>query len=337
MSRRQEFFTVEMGARLRQLRESKGLTQEQLAERMGLRGKGRGSLIARLERGKISNPTLRFVTYYLRASSALFSEFYDLLTRVELLPVDTAPIQKTEFPQDRKERIIAQTVKQVQKYQSRVECPLDAAPMKPEKQRKATIAFREYRMQVNIIEQAVVELLEREATQAIAEKRPIPVRYYDYYKYKLLARRILSVVRKYGSDHEDAKTSIGPENIGFKHQDTKALTGSENIGESGDNHEETKTQKGSENFGEAGGAPEDTTCRAHLLTPSLSSERRGSGNSHDREAEGRRPNPRKKTLEQRLDEAMSFVGEAQLNADVAAKVRELVLKRYADRGGVLGL
>ena len=80
MSRRQEFFTVEMGARLRQLRESKGLTQEQLAERMGLRGKGRGSLIARLERGKISNPTLRFVTYYLRACGALFSEFYDLLT-----------------------------------------------------------------------------------------------------------------------------------------------------------------------------------------------------------------------------------------------------------------
>ena len=72
------------------------------------------------------------------------------------------------------------------------------------------------------------------------------------------------------------------------------------------------------------------TYRNHLLTPSLSSERRGG-----EDAAVSRPKPsRKKTLEQRLGEAMSFVSEAQLNADVAAKVRELVLKRYGDRGGV---
>jgi len=51
-------------------------------------------------------------------------------------------------------------------------------------------------------------------------------------------------------------------------------------------------------------------------------------------AVSKRPNPRKKTLEQRLDEAMSFVDEAQLNADVAAKVRGLVLKWRADRRSV---
>ena len=45
-------------------------------------------------------------------------------------------------------------------------------------------------------------------------------------------------------------------------------------------------------------------------------------------------NPRKKTLEQRLDEAMSFVSEAQLNEEVAAKVKALVLMRYADQSGV---
>jgi len=31
---------------------------------------------------------------------------------------------------------------------------------------------------------------------------------------------------------------------------------------------------------------------------------------------------------------MSFVGEAQLNEDVAGKVKVLVLKRYADQGVV---
>ena len=45
-------------------------------------------------------------------------------------------------------------------------------------------------------------------------------------------------------------------------------------------------------------------------------------------------NPRKKTLEQRLDEAMGFVAEAQLIRDVAGKVKLLVLKRYEELSGV---
>ena len=311
MKRRQAFFTVELGMRLRRLRESKGLTQDQLAERMGLQGKGRWNLVAHLEKGMIAEPHLSTITFYLKACGALFSEFYDLLTRVELLPVDTTPIQKTEFPRDRKECIIAQTTTQVQKYQSRVEYPLVAVPMKPEKQRKATIAFREYRIQVNIIEQAVVELLEREATQAIAEKRAIPVRGYDYYKYKMLARRLLSVLRRYGFKHEDTKAQRGPGNIGVK-------------------HEGTKTQSEPGNIGEAGNSTENMKHPTHLLTPSLSSERRGGEDVLARKADCRPGNPRKKTLEKRLDEAMSFVDEAQLNEDVSGKVKALVLCRYAD-------
>ena len=80
MIRRQVFFTVEMGARLRKLRLSKGLSQDKVAERIGLRGKGRWNLIARLERGELGEPRLSTITYYLKACGALFSEFYDLLT-----------------------------------------------------------------------------------------------------------------------------------------------------------------------------------------------------------------------------------------------------------------
>ena len=72
------------------------------------------------------------------------------------------------------------------------------------------------------------------------------------------------------------------------------------------------------------------TYRNHLLTPSLSSERRGG-----EDAAVSRPKPsRKKTLEQRLGEAMSFVSDAQLNEEVAGKVKNLVLKWYGDQSRV---
>jgi transcriptional regulator with XRE-family HTH domain len=192
------FFTPEMGARLRELRTRKGLTQDEVAERVGLHGKGRWNLIGRLEKGRIGNPSLGLITFYLRACGALFSEFYDTLTRVELIPIDATPIRKTEFAPDRKERIIEQTTKQVNKYQSRTEYPLVAAPMKPEKQRKAAEGFRQYRIQLNIIEQAVEEMLEQEVRKAWAEHVEPKVKYFDYSKYKILARHYLSVLRKYG-------------------------------------------------------------------------------------------------------------------------------------------
>ena len=87
MGRRQSFFTPEMGTRLRELRLRKRLTQDEVADRMGLRGKGRWNQVAALERGDNRNPSLKLVTYYLKACGALFSEFYDTLTRVELIPV----------------------------------------------------------------------------------------------------------------------------------------------------------------------------------------------------------------------------------------------------------
>jgi transcriptional regulator with XRE-family HTH domain len=144
MKRTHPILTKEMCERLRKLRLRKGLSQSELARRMGLGYRSGKSFVSLLEKGKIPDPHLSTITFYLRACGALFSEFYDVLTRVELLPIDPTPIQQTKLSLKRKERAVEQVTKQVQKYQARIEYPLVAVPMKPEKQWKATEAYREY-------------------------------------------------------------------------------------------------------------------------------------------------------------------------------------------------
>ena len=128
----------------------------------------------------------------------------------------------------------------------------------------------------------------------------------------MLARRVLSVLRKYG----------------VKHEDTKTQSSSESIGEDEVERRGTKIQGGQGNHGENLDPTGDMKHRIHLLTPALSSKRRGREDAVGWEATSKARNTRKKTLEQRLGEAMSFVAEAQLNEDVAGKVSSTVLKRY---------
>ena len=78
-----KFFTPEMGLRLRALRLRKGLSLAELARRMGLPYSSAAIFLSRLERGKIAEPRLSTITRYLKACGALFSEFYDMLTRTK--------------------------------------------------------------------------------------------------------------------------------------------------------------------------------------------------------------------------------------------------------------
>jgi transcriptional regulator with XRE-family HTH domain len=49
---KRSFLTAEMGLRLRQLRQEDGLTQEDVAERMGLKGLGRWMTASKLKKGR---------------------------------------------------------------------------------------------------------------------------------------------------------------------------------------------------------------------------------------------------------------------------------------------
>jgi transcriptional regulator with XRE-family HTH domain len=91
-----EFFTAEMGARLRKLRLSAMLTQDEVADRMGLKGKWRKMTVRRLEMGRVGNPSLRTVNLFLQACGAGWSDISDLMmrpppVRIDLKPIDNVP------------------------------------------------------------------------------------------------------------------------------------------------------------------------------------------------------------------------------------------------------
>jgi len=72
-------FSPELGLRLRALRRRAGLSQEKLAQAMGIKCRGNQHVISSLERGKVAHPTIGMVADYLRACRASFRDLEDLL------------------------------------------------------------------------------------------------------------------------------------------------------------------------------------------------------------------------------------------------------------------
>jgi len=64
---REVFFTLEMGARLRAIREKVGMNKGEVAARMGLSGRVSGKFIGHLESGRIGNPSVKTMALFLRA------------------------------------------------------------------------------------------------------------------------------------------------------------------------------------------------------------------------------------------------------------------------------
>ncbi|GEM_PF-4983313 len=89
-------FTPELGARLRQLRKDAGLNQDELAQRMGRKGKGSRSMICRLELGYYLHPTIGLIADYLKACKAGFADIADLL--------GMEPAHEQEKPPKRKQK-----------------------------------------------------------------------------------------------------------------------------------------------------------------------------------------------------------------------------------------
>jgi transcriptional regulator with XRE-family HTH domain len=73
-------FTPEMGRRLRQIRESIGFKQSDVARMMGRTSRGAGNIISRLENGKVPYPSLGLIADYLRACDRSFHAIADVLS-----------------------------------------------------------------------------------------------------------------------------------------------------------------------------------------------------------------------------------------------------------------
>jgi transcriptional regulator with XRE-family HTH domain len=72
-------FGPELRARLRQLRERRGLSLRAMAVLMDRQGAGAHAQLSRLERGAMPYPPFNFIVDYLRACGAGFEDLLDLL------------------------------------------------------------------------------------------------------------------------------------------------------------------------------------------------------------------------------------------------------------------
>jgi transcriptional regulator with XRE-family HTH domain len=89
MAKQQDRFvlTPELGQRLRSLRLRAGVSQEQVAARMGRKGKGAHTMVGNLERARVKNPTLGLIADFLRACRARMSDIADIVDRYTNQPV----------------------------------------------------------------------------------------------------------------------------------------------------------------------------------------------------------------------------------------------------------
>jgi|GEM_PF-520835 transcriptional regulator with XRE-family HTH domain len=83
MAKKSFVFTKEMAGILRKVRERAGLSQAEVAERIGLSSKTKDSYISHLEKGRLKNPALGLILLYLRACGASWVEFFKELDAID--------------------------------------------------------------------------------------------------------------------------------------------------------------------------------------------------------------------------------------------------------------
>ncbi len=76
-------FTKEMAGNLKKIREKAGLSQLEVAKRIGLTYKTADSFISHLEKGSIKNPSLGAILLYLSACGESWSEFFKHLDAID--------------------------------------------------------------------------------------------------------------------------------------------------------------------------------------------------------------------------------------------------------------
>jgi transcriptional regulator with XRE-family HTH domain len=164
---------------------------------MGRHGSGMRSYLARLERGKIADPRISTITLFLRACGAQFFEFYDTLTRIEPVVVDTRRLERAPMKKEQKRMLLHRVKREAYNYQEETSHPKRGKPMPLEKQKPAASKLADYRVQVAVIEHEVKKLLGSEN-----------VTFVEIAGYLTIARRILGELRRGGRPGTTKQGSI---------------------------------------------------------------------------------------------------------------------------------
>ncbi len=151
-------FTKEMANILRQIRVQAGLSQSEVASRMGIKSKSGHSFIAQLESGRIKNPTLRTIFDYLQTCGVAVGDFMAKVEAIEFqnrLKRIISPVKLPEGKAKKKiERDVAWFVAGI-KYPRR----LTQKPLSTEKQDAMAVALARYRINIEKIEAEVHKIL----------------------------------------------------------------------------------------------------------------------------------------------------------------------------------
>jgi transcriptional regulator with XRE-family HTH domain len=182
MSRR-AFFTSEARARLRELRHRAGLSQKEVAERMGLRGRQARKSVSVLEWGEGSDPTVSTIARFLKACGARWYQFYDVLEPVEMAEVSVPEAAKELLPKWAIERAETAARDETWRYSKNQQEFFHQKPETPDTKPESIRKFMTYRMLENVVQQGVLEVL-----------RESPVATIMYPFYRGVARHILGLL-----------------------------------------------------------------------------------------------------------------------------------------------
>ncbi len=183
-------FTKEMAVILRQIRVKAGLSQREVASRMGIKSKFGRSFIAQLESGRIKNPTLRTLFDYLQTCGASVRDFITKLETIEFQNRHRAIISQLQLPEGKERKI----ERDVARFAAGIKYPRRRTqkPLTTEKQEAMAKEFARYRMNIEKIEAAVHKIL--------CDFAPGP---HTFPFYKDCARAFFSaLVKYYGKDQK---------------------------------------------------------------------------------------------------------------------------------------
>jgi transcriptional regulator with XRE-family HTH domain len=185
MATGRRFFSPEMARELKSLRERAGLSQGELARRMGLAGVDAKSYVSRLERGAINRPYLDTIVNYLHVCGARMSDFGMLLDRIEPLPEPRVPETQGSSPEQTL-HVEVKVQREMANYQRKMQYPIRALPAPPAKQKRGAMKLREYRIQASMVEQAIRNYLSNALRSTMY--------FANYYN---VGRQILGILRRY--------------------------------------------------------------------------------------------------------------------------------------------
>ena len=103
MPKKDFVFSKEMAELLKKIRTKAGLSQTEVAKRIGLFSKTKDSYISHLEKGRLKNPALGLILLYLRACGESWSEFFKQLDIIDFkIRHEKMILQLPQPPESRK-------------------------------------------------------------------------------------------------------------------------------------------------------------------------------------------------------------------------------------------